>query len=319
MKKKIFVKVIAYVVCFLAALLILTTLWMNDKFGMFTIDSILFHLNHPLDKTPAAYPLSYLKRVLIAVLFVSAWACCFRLRLFGESRHLKTALLAFPFFLLPGAILFAAVSFSVPEYLMTRTLENKVIEAYYRQVDIDGIKFPEKKRNVVVLVVESLEMNLNDRNMFPEPLIPGLADFRERGFSCNLNEAPGMNWTVGSFTGLLFGLPLRLPITGNDYRSVDDLFLPGAISLLEIFEANGYSVNLIAGNDTDFAGVNNIFINHLKSPGIYDLDYFKSLGMPEESSWGIRDKHLYEGTRQLITQLILVSFQVETNYDIFVE
>lgn len=293
---------IPFLLCLLAAILLLSVFWLENKFGIVSIDSILFHLQYPLDKTPISYPLSFLKRILSAFVIAGLWALCFKFKPFQKPRWRK-ALLAFPYFFLAGSLIFAANKFELIAYLKTRPVENKILEEHYFTVNNGDIKFPAKKRNVVVIFLESMEMNFADKKMFPVPLIPKLDALRNGNLHCDLRHSSGLTWTVASLTGFIFGLPLRLPIEGNSYNSASNYFLPGAPSILEVFERNGYNVNLISGSDSRFGGVDNIFINHLRSPGVYDSRYFTREGVPAESAWGwgLRDKTLYQQAQALIS------------------
>lgn len=303
MSRKTIGKSIAFLVCFLAAFLYLAAVWVEGRFGTVSLESIFLHPHNPLGYTPAAYPTDILKRVGAAALIALAWLMCFRLKSAAENSRLYKALLVFPPVFLAGVVLFICVKFSLPAYLYSGFTRNTFFEDYYCQVKLDEIKFPEKKRNVIILMLESIEMNLNDDDIFSVPLIPRLGELKRRGVSCHLRENLGAEWMAGNLTGLLFGLPLRLPVNVNKYLSADHDFLPGAVSLLEVFESNGYSVNFIAGNDTSVTGVKNIFLSHLKAAGLYDLNYLTARGLPRESPRGVRDKYLYQAARNLIVGL----------------
>jgi len=303
MTRKTVGKSIAFLVCFLAAFLYLAAIWVEYRFGTVSLETIFFHLLNPLDHAPGAYLTEILKRAGAAVLIALAWLMCFRLPSAAENSRIYKSLLIFPPVFLVGAVLFICVKFSLPGYLYSGFTRSAFFEDYYCQVNLEEIKFPEKKRNVIILMLESIEMNLNDDDLFPEPLIPRLGELQRRGVSCHLLETFGAEWMAGSLTGLLFGLPLRPPVNVNKYVRADHAFLPGAVSLLDVFESNGYSVNFIVGSDSSFAGVKNIFLSHLKSPGLYDLNYLTAQGLPRESPWGVRDKYLYQAARNLIVGL----------------
>lgn len=303
MKKDHAIRAVSFFVCFLGALIFLSVLWLQDKFGIVSMDAIVFHLNHPLERTPAEYPLSYLKRVVGGLLVSGLWAYGFRLKIFGPRTALRTALWGLPPLLLVGSMFFAVRQFEVIDYLHGRGQKNTFIEEHYLPIRLEELTFPEKKRNVVVLFLESMRSDFASEKLFPKPLIPKLKKIQNENISCDLAAAPGLTWTVASLTGFLFGVPLRLPVRGNHYSRTDDLFLPGALSLLEVFEANGYKVSLIAGSDTNFAGTDNIFLNHLDQAGIYDLRYFEELGETADGPWGLRDRRLYERARELIAQM----------------
>ena len=99
-------------------------------------------------------------------------------------------------------------------------------------------------------------------------------------------------------------VPLKLSINGNAYGDYQT-FLPGAVTLGDILNKNGYNQMIMFGSDASFAGRDSFY----KSHGNYEIyDYYTALEdekMTEEDFvwWGFEDKDLYKYAKEQITEL----------------
>ncbi len=95
-------------------------------------------------------------------------------------------------------------------------------------------------------------------------------------------------------TGWHFGLPLKLPsfIDGNQYHSQRG-FLPGAQSIFEILEKNGYTLVMVLGSDSNFSGKRTLFTTHGKFR-VLDKQFWQMQGWSLEehggTGWGYSDE-----------------------------
>ena len=303
MKKKPYVFVIS-LVYFFAVALVLWAIWVEKKFGNISVDAVVFHLEQSLDGVPLLYSLSFAKRLPIAAI-ISGILVYIHLSIIHkhDRKILRMAMRVLPFSFLLFSMSYFAVKLSIFDYFLHGNTESVFIEENYTIPNLSNLIFPEQKRNVIILSLESMETTFYSDKLFGQSLIPHLKKIQESNISCKLEQGHGMSWTVASITGLLFGLPLKLPIGGNNYQSKDGLFLPSATSLLEVFEANGYELSFILGSDGRFAGVKNLLTNHSKSVQIYDRDFFEKQGFVSSGDWGIVDSDLYKNAKNIITNL----------------
>jgi DNA polymerase-3 subunit gamma/tau len=105
-----------------------------------------------------------------------------------------------------------------------------------------AITFPENKRNLIYIVLESMENSYADyskNGCMEKNLIPEITNLMEKNinFSNNSNviggfkKCSGTEWTVGALVAQSTGLPLKISaIGGNNYGKYKS-FLPGATSL----------------------------------------------------------------------------------------
>lgn len=105
----------------------------------------------------------------------------------------------------------------------------------------------------------------------------------------------GTQWTIASQVSQNMGIPLTLPLTSPDYDE-DRAFLPGAYSIGEILENNGYVNEFMCGSKADFGGTSNFYKQH-GNYIIRDYDSFVESGEISKDYfvfWGIEDAKLFE-------------------------
>ncbi|MCD8104620.1 MAG: LTA synthase family protein [Lachnospiraceae bacterium] len=181
------------------------------------------------------------------------------------------------------------------------------------------LTFPEEKRNLIWIYVESAESSAQDTEsggLFDVNYIPEMTELAETYVSFSQSEliegasvAPASGWTVAGLVAQTVGLPLKL--YGYSAKSIDntmknyDYFLPGATTLGDILEANGYKNYFMCGSDFDFGGRRNYFTQH----GNYDIyDYDRAIEDGKIDSdyyvwWGFEDEKLYEFAKEKLLEI----------------
>lgn len=150
------------------------------------------------------------------------------------------------------------------------------------------------KKDLVVVLAESLETSFFDPKISSLPMESKLKKHLDSSLHVsNFLQLNNSSWTIAAMTGWHFGLPLKLPsfVDGNQYHSRRG-FLPGAKSIFEIFEKNGYKLVLVLGSDSNYSGKRSLFNLHGKFT-ILDRQYWQMQGWSlEENSgtgWGFND------------------------------
>jgi len=177
-----------------------------------------------------------------------------------------------------------------------------------------NFKYPEKKRNLILIFLESMEstyFTINDGGSFNEEIIPELKklakeniNFSDTDYLGGAEQVSGTGWTVGALVSHTLGIPLNLPINGNAYEGYTK-FLPGAIGLTDILAKEGYQQRFIIGSDKRFAGRDSLFQTH-GDVLIKDLNYYKDIGkIPKDYHvwWGFEDEKLYMFAREELQEL----------------
>lgn len=213
-------------------------------------------------------------------------------------------------------LLFSVASFSLvsglrlldKNYHVMAYYENQKIgekydyyDQYYSVPSISEVSFRDKK-NLVLVMGESLESNFNST----VPLSSQLDKLAANGKSVkDMINSTGSTWTIGALTGWHFGLPLKLPVGGNEYYSKKG-FLPNALSVFDILKANRYKMVLMLGSNKAFSGKDSLFETHGNFE-IYDIFYWMKHGWDlkkyQGSDWGYSDEFVFERAREKYLEL----------------
>ena len=155
----------------------------------------------------------------------------------------------------------------------------------------------DKKYNYVFIYAESLERSLQDLD--GKNYTPHLKEIADNNLEfTNLQQTPGMGWTMAGMVNTQCAIPLVLP-QGNAAENLSH-FLSGAQCVGSWFTRNNYTTEFIRGSDKEFAGGDKFFSQHGWKEQ-HDKEYFIShnLVRPEQiSGWGVHDDVLLEHSYQ---------------------
>lgn len=313
--------------------------WTNINFADLSFDQIIFHLKVPLEGSENSLVKSLFEYVLfpsIIILIVSGLiiiSCKFakkktflnieyngaktkkRLRiLVWPILYIEPVLLFFAFFVLLTSIFQANTYFNLFEYVRAQTNATNFIEEHYVVPSNDILKFPDEKRNLIYIYLESMENTFADKKSggaYIENYIPELVQLAENNISfSNANLLGGFKgvygtqWTMAAMFSQSTGLPLKLPIDGNAMSEISDFF-PGVTGIGEILESHGYKNILLLGSDATFGGRRSFFNQH----GNYEiLDYHTALQnkliIPDYFVWwGYEDRKLFQFAKNELLDL----------------
>ncbi|MDN6641153.1 MAG: LTA synthase family protein [Tetragenococcus sp.] len=194
-----------------------------------------------------------------------------------------------------------------------------IYDEHYVNPQQVNLKFPKKKRNLVFIFLESMESSYFSKELGgiqEENLLPNFADLAQNegiNFS-NSNklggmlQIPGANQTASSMVAQTSGLPLRPSTSLNSAESSEKNsaeYFPGAYSLGEILDKQGYNQALLMGSEAEFAGRDKYFEQH----GDYDIrDYQWAVDtgrLPEDyyEWWGYEDRKLVNYAKETLNEL----------------
>ncbi|MGP8314982.1 LTA synthase family protein [Enterocloster aldenensis] len=303
------------------------------------MDEIIFHLKVPmLGKTPNSYVYSFAYSVLIPciiwIFLISVIYKCLR-RLFNLRREVSIVLevsnqkiqikcltdrtIQYLLFIGSGFLFFYAINYSnkalnFDDYIKGQLQSSTFIEENYKDPNDVTFVFPEQKRNLIYIFIESMETTYQSKEVggaFNQNYISELTQLSDEYISFSKNDLAnggydtiGSNWTMGGMFAQTSGLPLILPIYGN---SMDEysVFCPKVISIGDILQKEGYKNFLILGSDADFGGRSNYFKEH----GDYQIfDYFTAISdgkIPQDyyTWWGFEDKKLFEYAKEQLIEI----------------
>jgi phosphoglycerol transferase len=200
-----------------------------------------------------------------------------------------------------GAVYYLEHRKRLISFLLMPREKSAMFEEQYQPLKPENVQFTDK-RNVLLILLESVEETYNDATLFGEQLMPGLARLRAEHLSFyGSRETTGADWTIGVLTAYTMGLPMafaRESSMANYFGEASDIFLPGASSTLRILEEHGYEISFFLGSKKTFSGKDKLFASHSKAAAIYDRQYFEEKRQRgeieyQESNWGVPDSFMY--------------------------
>lgn len=301
----------------LAAVLTCSIRWMFNTWSNLSMDELVYHLTAPLDGTNTDMIREYVIKCIVPAVIVLLLLIIL-LTLFRKKKK---------FYIVAAVSVLLSVSLSVfsvraawdkldvGNFVASKGTSSSFIEDNYADPAEVQITFPEQKRNLIYIFLESMETTYADSEnggAFVENVIPELTALAQQnedfsGESTALNggiSLAGTTWTMGAMFAQTSGLPLSLSISGNS-MDTQDSFFAGAVTLGDILAEQGYSQTLLIGSDAVFGGRELYFTQH-GGYEMMDYKYAVENGLiPEDYYvwWGYEDEKLFDFAKQKLTEL----------------
>ena len=304
--------------------------WYVDVFGQMGFDSVLYTVLSGVGNAGTDLTGDFIKVVISRLLVCSGLVCGV---LFFSAR--KTVVLKirdrlkiriYP--LHPGFAGAISVALSVcllygaaekvelPAYIQEIKDMSNIFETEYRDPLQVSITFPEEKRNLVYIFMESMESTYfaeGEGGASKYNLIPELYALAEENISFShqetmggLHSVSGTGWTIAAMVSQTSGVPLKVPpgMGGNEYGK-DGSFLPGLNNLTRVLKEAGYYQTLMVGSEASFGGREQYYLSH-GVDRVYEYDTAIADGVIPEGYhvwWGFEDKYLFEYARRELTEI----------------
>lgn len=306
-------------------------LWGIRQYPVVSLEEIEFHLLVPLEGTTKFFVSDLLLSVLLptALLFVLyALAAAFpkhskplRLslsrRLYVQFRPVRVCPIL-SLLLIGGtlSLLLACCDryLDISHFIYSRFHSSTLIEEEYVDPAKTALRFPEEKRNLINIYLESGETTFQDVenggvasvNYTPEMTAIARENltFSQSDLIQGAAVSPAAGWTIAGLFAQTAGLPLKL-VAGDNMGDQLSSFLPGVTSLGDLLRAQGYRLVFMAGSDFTFGGRRQYFTQH-GDYEIWDLLTAREQGLIPETyyaGWGFEDRKLYEYAKTVLTEL----------------
>ena len=309
--------------CFLTTLTIFvffTEKWLIHTWGDLSADEIVYHLKTSLGGTDASMVKQALLYYGLPALIVSVFLLA-AVRFLSKTKKLLPYVITGLLVLNLGCLFFIKhdldKKIDFTNYIKNQLSgkNNTFIEDNYVDPTNVALQFPNQKRNLVYIYLESMEITYADSKnggSFAQNVIPELTALAEEnedfsGSDSLLNggiSLPGSTWTIGAMFSQSTGVPLKIPLAGNK-MSHRDSFFPKLQSIGKILQREGYQQELLIGSNAKFGGRDVFYKNH----GDYQLNdysYAKENGrIPEDYlvRWGYEDEKLFQFAKEDLTRL----------------
>lgn len=270
---------------------------------------------------------------LIWIILATVLYACF-LRLFIKERQAKKAYhFSNTVLTLNSAALIASVitagslvyqvkqgydALKIDEYFEEQNTVSTLYEDHYTKTDSSLVQFPEQKKNLIYIYLESMESTYADIEHgggFEENLIPHLTNLAQENVDFSAKGATTLNggqvtnntsWTVAGMVAQTSGTPLGVSNSKYNHSFDEDmLFMPNVVSLGDLLKEQGYSNTLMCGSEASYAGRANYFRQH-GDYRILDLNEAHESGkLPKNYHewWGFEDSKLIDFAKEEITAL----------------
>lgn len=297
--------------------------WVLDTWGLLSIDEIIFHLKVPLEGTNsdvvldginACVPLAVLILFLAIFLIVGL-----------KNKHGKCMIALFLIAVIAcGSAGKAAYKvydeLDVKEYLASQKKESHFIEQNYVDPRTTKITFPDKKRNLIYIYLESMESTFaskEDGGGLDFNCIPELTKLAEENTNFSNTDklgggypAYGGTWTMAGIFSETSGIPIKNSEQTDDVNATlaeQSSFSSQARNLEDILADEGYNQCFMIGSDATFGGRRAYFESHGKGQTeICDYNTAKENGqIPEDYYvwWGYEDQKLFANAQEKLTEL----------------
>ena len=196
---------------------------------------------------------------------------------------------------IPGIVLstpFQAL-FQVP-------VDSELYRNHFVHPDSLELEFPERPKNLIVILMESMETNF-------EIYTPEILELKNNSmnFSPGGVSVAGTSWTIAGITGKLCGIPLNMPMGIGEYLGKLPTYLPGAKCLMNVLEKKGYNQVYMQGSSGDFTQKRMFWTEH-GNVSVHDIEYYKRVGkIPNDYKvfWGFEDRKLYNLAKEELNSL----------------
>lgn len=334
MKKPINKKHIwALVILTLGNLLLFLTIWLVNKYDNIFLDQVLFQLKSPSNGANKNLLNSAYIRVggfgvvltLVEIFFFfllsgrfkdkfSKIKCYTKYCATRVCEFFKNVALPFALATLLVACTFFIARLKVGSYIVTTSTESDFIEAHYVNPDTTTLTFPEKKRNLIYIFLESYENTYSDTKAggkITNNFMPELHSLAENNINFSVNSGvggalsyAGTTWTSAAMVSQTSGMLIKVPLDSQGYGT-EETFLSGVTTIGEILEKQGYNQTLLVGSDAEFGGRKAYFKQH-GNYNIVDINSLKAEGrLPEDYRqwWGFEDKKVFAFAKEELTKL----------------
>ncbi len=207
--------------------------------------------------------------------------------------------------------------FKIDKYIKHNVETTNIYEEQYVDGNIISITFPEQKRNLIFISVESMETTLCSKENgggWEYSIIPELEqleldyiNFSNTDKLGGPSTVYGTAFTSGGLVAETAGIPLVTPAyknNDNTYYGRGE-YLKNAYTLGDILEKEGYNQEIMMGSEGEFGGRAQYFTTN-GNYKIFDYNYAVSTGKmtaEERQWWGFTDDKLFAWAKEEISAL----------------
>ena len=310
----------------LAVFLGLTSRWAYKTWPRLNIEETIYHLTAPIEGTGGGIIEGFLLTCLLPSLVLLVLCIVYAVRNQGKKAffRLKQSVALLSVLVILAECGIAWHRLGIGTFIRNQTNDDPFIEENYADPAATAMEFPEKKRNLVYIFLESMENTFTDYEhggAFEDDYIPELTELAQEnedfsGSEEGLNGGLVFNETSYTIAGMLAqssGLPLKVTLDSAfltnkgrfNWMDTQEHFYQNATVLGDILEDQGYRQEIIMGSDGAFGGRELYYTEHGHF-GILDYYYCLENGLIPEGYyhfWGFEDLMLFQVAKARLQEL----------------
>lgn len=318
---------------FLSVLLIESAKWLKIVYGDIEFSTVVYQMLSPLKGTEHGIVYQYITECVPPVLL---WTCilvttiilnnCILSRLslkctvsFGAGHKLriqsKKPLYPCVVIVVLLIVLYTeADKVGCIDFLKDTASKSTLYEDEYISPDDIEILFPEEKRNMILIYIESMESTFADTDAGGGKAVdymPELTRLAEDNLYFSNSDklggalqCEGTDWTMSGILASSTGVNYKLPITRNTEKEYESLW-PGLKGIGNILAEAGYNNYYMCGSNADFAGKRTYLMSH-GNYEIFDRRVAIKEGIISEDYyvfWGMEDFYTFDWAKQKLAVL----------------
>lgn len=316
--------IIAIILIILAAVICVASIYYKTNYAEQTFDTIIYHLLRGPEKANTEVvgialkvciiPIISIVAILVLPIIIKKNIRIKKLKIFPINIILKNKI-KYSLIILLISVFFALGQIGLYTFIFNQLQRSEIFEDEYVTSESVRIVFPEQKRNLIYIFLESMETSLISKENgggWDYTIIPELKKLAEENINFSNTEKlggalslPGTWWTAAGMVSQTSGVPLKVSLQDHNSYAGFSSFLPGAYSLGDILKKEGYNLKLMVGSDAEFGGRKDYFTTH----GNYEIfDFYTAIEegkMTEEDEvwWGYSDDDLFKWAKDEILEL----------------
>ena len=295
--------------------------WVSDTWGLLSMDEIMFHLKVPLEGTNSDVIMDAINTCLPSAVLLLLLVMAFVIGMKKKRLLAGVITLIICCFSVGTAVKGAYnlyTELDVKNYLEKQKTESTFIQDNYVDPRNTVLNFPEKKRNLIYIFLESMEstyMSTDEGGGFQFNCIPELTKLAQENTSFSNTDklgggypSIGSTWTMGAIFAQTSGLPIKEITVAQDINETlgsQSSFSSMAYNLEDILTDAGYNQCFMIGSDATFGGRRAYFETHGDCE-IWDYNTAKEVGyIPEDYAvwWGYEDSRLFAYAQEKLTAM----------------
>ena len=331
--------ILGFALTFITFLAFFATKWLRATYGNISFDEILYTLSSPIRGTEGTLIDSFKvialrPAIIVSVIFFAILSTIYAFllksnfkisfKLFRSKEHHFKISGLIPFFLLLivslgylASILNTCIDeVGIKEYYFNQTQNSTFVAENYVDPNDVNLIFPEQKRNLIHIYVESFESSyfskdlggLEDNNLLEDltKLTSDGVNFSESDKIGGAYATYGSTFTSAGLTSQMLGIPVLIcEACSIGMYEQHEHFLQGAVGIGNILEENGYRQYFIMGSEKEFGNRDKLLKEH-GNYQVYDLNSAHEDGsLPEDYHvyWGFEDSKLFSFAKKQLTEI----------------